>query len=73
MKWSVDRIEGNLAVCEGPAGQMRQVPLADLPPGIREGDLLTEEGGSWTFLPEETRARREKAIRRMNALWEDQD
>ena len=35
----VDRIEGGFAVCETDNGQ-RLLPLADLPGGVREGDVL---------------------------------
>lgn len=42
----VDRIEGDIAVCEGPGRAKEELPLAALPPGVREGDCLrkTEEG-----------------------------
>ncbi len=47
MRFVVDRIEGEVAVLEGPDG-FRDVVLAELPDGIREGDVLewVEEEGA---------------------------
>lgn len=42
MKYIIDRLEGDLAVCEDEQKQMRSIPTGQLPPGIKEGDVLTE-------------------------------
>jgi len=56
--WSVDRIEGELAMCEGPGRTMREIPLSLLPAGLREGDCLREEDGVFTPDPDEAERRR---------------
>ena len=58
MFYSVDRIEGPLAVLQDDEGENRTVPLAELPEGLREGDVLCWEGESWRPAPEERDRRR---------------
>lgn len=36
----VDHIEGDIAVIVTDAGERRDVPLSQLPPGVREGDVI---------------------------------
>jgi hypothetical protein len=43
----VDRFEGNVAVVEAGLGRMRNVPRSQLPPGTREGDVLTFDGRAY--------------------------
>ena len=65
--YAVDRIEGRLAVLEGPDGRL-EVELARLPDGIREGDCLRSVDGVWCPDPEETARRRSRSARRTAAL-----
>ena len=58
MFYSVDHIEGPLAVLQDDEGENRAVPLAELPEGLREGDVLCREGESWRPAPEERDRRR---------------
>ena len=66
--YAVDRIEGRLAVLEGPDGRL-EVELAQLPDGIREGDCLRSVDGVWCPDPEETARRRSRSARRTAALF----
>ena len=43
----VDRFEGSFAVVEAGLGRMRNVPLAQLPLGTREGDVLLFDGRTY--------------------------
>lgn len=52
MIYIVDRMEGDWAVLEDENRQMSDLPLADLPAGIREGDLLEQGPQGWTLRPE---------------------
>jgi len=61
----VDRIESNFAICERSDKSFTQIPLSQLPPGVREGDCLCQEGGRYIIDTEET-ARRRAAL---NALF----
>ena len=48
MRFIVDRIEGHFAVCEDENMQMKDIPLADLPEDIREGNVLEYNNGILT-------------------------
>ncbi|EYB69566.1 hypothetical protein DEIPH_ctg004orf0080 [Deinococcus phoenicis] len=75
-RWTVDGIEdgpqGRVARIEREGGLTFDLPLHVLPPGVREGDVLAllDGPGSVTVqvLPAETRARRERAQQRLEAL-----
>ena len=43
MRWTIDSIEENVAAVEEQGGRMFRVPLALLPRGVREGDILRVE------------------------------
>ena len=58
----VDRIEEDIAVCEGPAKAYTQIPLSALPRSVREGDCLRPEGDGYIIDKEET-ARRRAALK----------
>lgn len=67
---TVDRIEGEWAVLESPAGTTFDVPVELLPEGTAEGDVLT-----WGLQPdpEGTAARRERLAERFRQLTEEDD
>ena len=75
-RWTVDGLEdtprGPVARIEREGGQTFDLPLTALPAGVREGDVLGVQDGpdgvTVRTLPEETRARREGAQRRLEAL-----
>lgn len=71
MIYTVDRIEGDWTVLEDENRQMSDLPLTDLPAGLREGDLLERGPEGWTLRPElraqrlaRNRALLEKRIRK---------
>lgn len=70
--WVVDAIEGRLARVELQDGQVVDLPLASLPGGVREGDVLRmeEEGGDFTLEidHEETARRRAQGQAQLDAL-----
>ncbi len=55
----IDRLEGDIAVCEYPGGDIRTLPLEALPEHTREGDCLRLEGDRLLHDPDETCRRRE--------------
>ncbi len=57
---AVDRIEGEHAVCLDEVKQKSILPLAELPPGLKEGDWLRQTPQGWVIDQEETRRRREQ-------------
>ncbi|MGM9594383.1 MAG: DUF3006 domain-containing protein [Candidatus Onthomonas sp.] len=66
MIYTVDRIEGDRAVLEDENRQMSDLSLAELPAGLREGDLLERTSAGWTLRPE----LREQRLARNRALLE---
>lgn len=52
MIYTVDRIEGDQAVLEDENRQVSDLPLAELPAGLREGDLLEQTPEGWLLRPE---------------------
>ena len=63
MVFSVDRIEGDLAVLEDENGDFSNVALAQLPQGTREGTVLRHENGVWSIDADEAARRRAEALR----------
>jgi hypothetical protein len=63
----VDRIEGNLAVCEKSDKSMVDIELTKLPDDVKEGDVLIEKDGNYELDLTET----EKRKKRVQALMDD--
>lgn len=63
----LERIEGKIAVLETDQG-MIQVPLANMPEGCKEGDVLIQVGNSYQIDGEATQKRKEKLLRRTQKL-----
>ena len=61
MKYTVDRINGDIAVLESDGEERRTVPVSLLPAGIREGSRVIEEKGEYTLdIKEENTLRRQR-------------
>ena len=69
MIWYVDRIEGDTAVLQGRGGEKTAAPLSALPAGVREGSVLSETGGVYTFETELTNARRRRLAALRGRVW----
>ena len=68
-KLIIDRFEGDTAVCEQADRRMTSIPRDALPPDVREGDVLYEEGGRYTIDREETATRAKRMRDRLNNLF----
>ncbi|MCH5320917.1 MAG: DUF3006 domain-containing protein [Eubacterium sp.] len=66
MKWIIDRIENNTAVCEIENGKTIDVILDALPEGVKEGDVINISVDTT-----ETENRKEKIDKLMNSLFKD--
>lgn len=64
MKWIIDRIENNIAVCELENGEMLDVKISALPKGIKEGDVI-----KLSVDETETNERKERIDKLMNSLF----
>ncbi len=60
--WSVDRIENGMVILENDERQREEVPLSQLPQGIREGDILEKKGSVFYVDQAEAVRRRKKAF-----------
>lgn len=57
---TVDRIEGDYALCEAPDKSIITLLLSDLPEGLTEGDVLRLAEDRYQIDPDETAKRREQ-------------
>lgn len=69
MYYIMDRIEGETAVLEGEDGSSRNMPLWELPQGIREGDILFEADNLWRKDEDATAARRTALQKKADKLY----
>lgn len=65
----VDRIEGALAVCEMDDKSMQNIALSELPVGVKEGDVLAVENGTYVIDAKQTKERSERIAQKMNRLF----
>ena len=70
MQYIVDRIEGNLAVCEREDGGFEDIPLDQLPKGIREGNVLNCENGAWVLDLKAEKERRKRLFEKQESLFQ---
>lgn len=66
MKWIIDRIEGNFAVCELPNCDTINISISALPNGVKEGDVIC-----LSIDEKEAEDRKKKIDRLMNSLFKD--
>lgn len=65
--YSIDRIEGGYAVVEAEE-EMLNLPLADLPENVKEGDVLRKTDNGWEIDEAGTQERHEKLLARRRRL-----
>lgn len=70
-QYAVDRIEeGKVAVCQDlVTGEVKDVPLSDLPSGVHEGSVLGYKDGKYELNVQEERIRRERIKQKMDLLF----
>lgn len=68
MALSIDRIEGNMAVCIDDKQQQHHIPLSSLPEGVGEGDLLHRTTNGYELQVQETDHRRKTISDRLSRL-----
>ena len=69
MKYSVERIEENVALCEDDLGKTVKLKLDELPENIREGDIIVRTENSYTIDSDETSVRRKKMAEMQKKLF----
>lgn len=74
MKYIIDRIEEDFAVCENQeTGEMEDIDIFLIPDDATEGDVLTydEDMDEYYLEIEETEELEEEVEDRINDLWEE--
>lgn len=69
MRYIVDRIEGAVAVLERDDLEIVDVPLSELPGGVRQHDCLEEVGGAWQIDRDRTAERKRRIEDKMRMLF----
>ena len=70
MKYIIDRLEEEMAVCENESREMIPLPLKELPPGAQEGDVILEQEGVFCVDAGATEKRRRQMRRKLMDLYE---
>ena len=70
MKYTIDRISGNMAVCEDENGDLVKLMASELPSGVKEGDILKKQDGVWYKDEAESIERRQAMKEKLNRLIE---
>ena len=71
MKYIVDRIEGNLAVCEAENMTFTVISLADLPQGTHEGSVVIFKNGSYSLDEETEQKRRDRILELQDGIFDE--
>ena len=69
MKYSIDRIEENVALCEDDLGKTVKLRLDELSENIREGDIIVRTENGYTIDSDETSVRRKKMAEMQKKLF----
>jgi len=65
----IDRIEGNTAVCEiRKNGKMKNIPIKELPEGVKEGNILKWEDGKYVI--DNSNEIEKRIEEKMKNVWE---
>lgn len=71
MRFIVDRIENEFAVCENENKEMVNIPIKELPSNITEKSIIDYIGNKY-IINEEEQLRKEDLIReKMNSVWNE--
>ena len=68
MRYTVDRIEENIAILEDDMLSMLPVPAAFLPEGTKEGSILNFDGEKYVLSNDEETEKRKKLFEIQNKL-----
>ena len=69
MKYSVERIEEKVALCEDDLGKTVKLRLDELPENIREGDIIVRTENGYTIDSDDTSVRRKKMAEMQKKLF----
>ena len=69
MKYSVERKEENIVLCEDDDGGQIKLDISELPQGVREGDIIVRTESGYVIDREETESRRRKMAALQKSLF----
>lgn len=69
MKYSVDRIEENIVICEDDDGNVLKLRLDELPQEISEGDIIERTESGFVIDADETQLRRKRMAEMQRNLF----
>lgn len=69
MRYIIDRIEGNIAICENENGNFLEIDILSLPDNIKEGDCVKFENSKYILDEKYAEERRKNIRKKMNNLW----
>jgi len=69
MKLTIDRIEGEVVICENSQKEMLELPLHIFPVGVKEGDVVNYIEGTIMADHESTSLQKKKMAEKMNRLF----
>ncbi len=68
---TVDRLEGDVAVCETADGEHVRILASRMPVGVRDGVRVGFRGGVWELLEDETRAAQHELFALAESLFDE--
>ena len=69
VRYIVDRVEGEIAVCERDDLKFFDISLVELPQDVKAGDCLVLSDGVWSVDVDETATRRQRIGKKMRDLF----
>lgn len=73
MRYTIDRIDREITICETEEGTQVKLKTSDLPSGAREGDILKEAGEGYLIDEAKTLSRKQKMRDKLRRLTEGKD
>lgn len=70
-KLTIDRFEGDKAVCQKDGGDMTDVPRSSLPAGAKEGDCLSFDESAYELDPGEAARRAARIASKAANVFKD--
>lgn len=70
-KLTVDRIEGEYAVCELEDGSFKDILLSDLPSELKEGSMLVYSNGTYSIDYAAQEERKAKLFALQNSIFDE--
>ena len=70
MKYIIDRIENDIAICQNPESkEIIEVDIEELPQEAKEGSVIILEDGKYTIDKKEEMKIRNRIVDKMKKLW----